>query len=118
MHNQRELRHMDDVKRLIHVVWYVLGVGLILVLLLELSLVLYADPGVALHHLGEHRPPLRVLPGAEARLPEVVVQVDDVEPEDRAQSRGQVGLAGSARAEHEDAARELERGIRAIPAQI
>lgn len=51
MHNQRELRHMDDVKRLIHVVWYVLGVGLILVLLLELYLVLYADPSVALEAL-------------------------------------------------------------------
>ncbi|UCF61950.1 MAG: TIGR01906 family membrane protein [Anaerolineaceae bacterium] len=51
MHNQRELRHMDDVKRLIHVIWYVLGFGLILVLLLELSLVLYADPSVALEAL-------------------------------------------------------------------
>jgi integral membrane protein (TIGR01906 family) len=51
MHNQRELRHMDDVKRLLHVVWYVLGIGLILGLILEVSLGIYADSRVALETL-------------------------------------------------------------------
>jgi integral membrane protein (TIGR01906 family) len=51
MHNQRELRHMDDVKRLIHVVWYVLGFGLILGLICELSLGIFADSRVALETL-------------------------------------------------------------------
>lgn len=51
MHNQRELRHMDDVKRLIHVVWYVLGIGLILGLICELSLGIFADSRVALETL-------------------------------------------------------------------
>ncbi|HEY47931.1 MAG: hypothetical protein AMJ88_00960 [Anaerolineae bacterium SM23_ 63] len=51
MHNQRELRHMEDVKRLIHVVWYVLAIGLILGLTLELSLGIFADPRVALETL-------------------------------------------------------------------
>jgi integral membrane protein (TIGR01906 family) len=51
MHNQRELKHMDDVKRLIHAVWYVLGIGLILSLILELSLGFFADPSVALEAL-------------------------------------------------------------------
>lgn len=51
MHNQRELRHMDDVKRLIHVVWVVLGIGLILGLILEVSLGIFADSSVALETL-------------------------------------------------------------------
>jgi integral membrane protein (TIGR01906 family) len=51
MHNQRELKHMDDVKRLIHAVWYVLGIGLILCLILEGSLGIFADPRVALETL-------------------------------------------------------------------
>jgi integral membrane protein (TIGR01906 family) len=51
MHNQRELKHMDDVKRLIHAVWYVLGIGLLLSLILELSLGFFADPSVALEAL-------------------------------------------------------------------
>ncbi len=51
MHNQRELRHMEDVKRLIHAIWYVLGLGLILGLLLELSLGFFADPNIALETL-------------------------------------------------------------------
>ena len=51
MHNQRELRHMEDVKRLIHAVWMVLGIGLILTLILELSLGIFIDVGVALEML-------------------------------------------------------------------
>jgi integral membrane protein (TIGR01906 family) len=51
MHNQRELRHMDDVKRLIHAVWYVLGIGLILCLILEVSLGMFADARIALETL-------------------------------------------------------------------
>ncbi len=51
MHNQRELRHMEDVKRLIHAVWYVLGIGLILSLILEVSLGIFADTRVALETL-------------------------------------------------------------------
>jgi integral membrane protein (TIGR01906 family) len=51
MHNQRELRHMDDVKRLIHAVWYVLGIGLILGLILEVSLGVFAESRVALETL-------------------------------------------------------------------
>ena len=51
MHNQRELRHMDDVKRLIHAVWYVLGIGLILCLILEVSLGRFADVSIALETL-------------------------------------------------------------------
>jgi integral membrane protein (TIGR01906 family) len=38
MHNQRELRHMEDVKRLIHAAWVVWGVGLALVFLLVAAL--------------------------------------------------------------------------------
>jgi integral membrane protein (TIGR01906 family) len=51
MHNQRELRHMEDVKRLIHAVWMVLGIGLILVLILEGSLVAFVNVRVALETL-------------------------------------------------------------------
>jgi integral membrane protein (TIGR01906 family) len=51
MHNQRELRHMDDVQRLIHAVWFVLGIGLILGLILEVSLGIFADSRVALETL-------------------------------------------------------------------
>ena len=47
MHNQRELRHMADVKRLIHAVWYVFGIGLILGIVLEIALGVFADPRVA-----------------------------------------------------------------------
>lgn len=51
MHNERELRHMDDVKRLIHAVWYVLGIGLILSVILEGYLGIFANPSVALEAL-------------------------------------------------------------------
>jgi integral membrane protein (TIGR01906 family) len=51
MHNQRELRHMDDVKRLIHAVWYVLGIGLIFCLILEISLGMFIDARIALETL-------------------------------------------------------------------
>jgi integral membrane protein (TIGR01906 family) len=51
MHNQRELRHMDDVKRLIHAVWYVLGIGMTLCLILEVSLGRFANARIALETL-------------------------------------------------------------------
>jgi integral membrane protein (TIGR01906 family) len=51
MHNQRELRHMEDVKRLIHVVWKVLGIGLILSLILEVYLSMFADVRTSLETL-------------------------------------------------------------------
>lgn len=38
MHNQRELRHMEDVKRLIDATWVVWGVGLALIFLLSAAL--------------------------------------------------------------------------------
>ena len=51
MHNQRELRHMEDVKRLIHAVWMVLGIGLILSLILEVSLGILVNMRAALEML-------------------------------------------------------------------
>jgi integral membrane protein (TIGR01906 family) len=51
MHNQRELRHMEDVKRLIHAVWMVLGIGLILTMILEVSLGMFVNVRVALETL-------------------------------------------------------------------
>jgi integral membrane protein (TIGR01906 family) len=51
MHNQRELRHMEDVKRLIDAVWYVLGIGWILGLVMEFSLYRFVNAQTALETL-------------------------------------------------------------------
>jgi len=51
MHNERELEHMDDVKRLMQVVWKVWGVGFIFIILLILLLWKVGGAYVALQGL-------------------------------------------------------------------
>jgi integral membrane protein (TIGR01906 family) len=51
MHNERELRHMEDVKHLMHVAWNVWGVGFIIVILLIIMLWRVGGASVALQGL-------------------------------------------------------------------
>ena len=51
MHNERELKHMEDVKQLMQVAWRVWGAGLVLVILMIFILWRVGTPSAALHGL-------------------------------------------------------------------